>query len=290
MDNLLLNRLYLHSDIKEHVFGVEIKKDIPYLEAGTSVRTFDVFSPDNAKDPLPMIVNIHCEGFVRENIGYDDNFCAYLASKGFCVFSVKLTAASFNSYRSLVEDVTDAFIKIGQTASLYNADTENAFLCADSVGANLALVSLCINQSLLLKSIYKFENYSLSFKAIGLSSPVTELSFIKNNPLYSGIKKALFGDSIKENPYSVCSSLKEVYENAAKLPPVYMVSSVDDPMNSQSLSFSSFLRKRNIRFKFRYCEKGEYHKLSHAFNVLFPEYPESVNINTEMTEFFKSFI
>ena len=288
--NSFFSRLYHHSDIKESVFGVSCRKNVSYLDAGKNAHTLDIFRPENNESTLPLVVNIHCEGFIFENNSFDDNFCAYIASLGFCVVSIKLPKAESEDFKSLLEDVTDAFIWIEKNASSLQFDTNNAFLCADSVGANLALVSYCINQSELLSKIYKTENFSLNFKAIALSSPITELSFIKINPLFSYVKNALFGENAKENPYYICSSLKEVFENSKSLPPMYIVSSVEDLMNSQSLSLTSLLRKRNIRYKFRYIEKGKYYKLTHAFNVLSPEYPESLTVNNEMIAFFKSFI
>lgn len=288
IDKIFFDRLYHHSDITESVFGIDCKKNITYLKAGKTPHTLDIFTPEGSEESLPLIINIHCEGFIYENKNYDDNFCAYLASKGFCVISVKLAPAVSNGYRDLVEDVTDAFIWISRNASLYKADTSNAFLCADSVAANLSLVALCINGSELMKKIYKVEEFSLSFKAIGLSSPVTEISFINRNPLLFDVKKALFGESPKESPYLVCSSFKSVLERSKPVPPMYFVSSVDDPMNTQSMSLASLCRKRNIDHRFKYCDSGKFYKLSHAFNVLFPEYAESMTVNNEMIDFFKA--
>jgi len=287
-DKLFLKNLYSHSDFCEPVFGVAVRDNIVYLDSGKTHHTLSVFRPENNSEKLPVIINVHCEGFIYENIGYDRNFCAYLASKGFCVISVNLPPAVNNDYRSLVEDVTDALIYIEKNAVSLSVDINNAFLCASSVAANLCLVSLCVNQSPLLRKIYKLEEYALSFKAVALSSPVTELSFVKNNPLLSDIQTALFGEALKENPFYICSSLKQVIENSSSIPPVYLISSVEDKMNTESLNLASLLRKRNIEHKFRYIEKGKFYPLLHAFNVLYPEYSESMTVNNEIADFFKT--
>lgn len=287
-DKFLIKNLYSHSDFAEPVFGIDICDNIVYLDSGKTHHTLSVFRPENNSEKLPVIINVHCEGFVCENNGYDRNFCAYLASKGFCVVSVNLPPAVNNDYRSLVENVTDAFIYIEKNADSISVDCSKAFLCASSVGANLCLASVCINQSPLLRQIYKFEEYSLSFRAMALSSPVTELSFIKNNPLLSDVKNALFGESPLANPIYICSSFREVIENSSSIPPLYIISSVEDKMNTESLNLASLLRKRNIEHKLRYIEKGKFYPLLHSFNVLFPEYSESMAVNNGIASYFKS--
>ncbi len=289
-EKLFSDKIYLHSDITASVFGVNCINDVSYLDAGVNSHTLDIFTPVNANAPSPLIVSVHNEGFIRENKNYDNRFCAYLASKGFCVISVKVPPAKSSDYRSLIEDVTDAFIFIEKNASSYGADLNNSFLCADSTGANIALISLCVNKSELLADLFKIQRHTLSFKAFGLSSPVTEISDFLTDPFTLEIKKALFGDKIKNNPFYIFSSYKSLMEYSMFRLPMYIVSSKDDPLNIQSLNLSSLCRKRDINHKFRYCESGRFYKLPHAFNVLFPEYAESLTVNNEMLEFFKSFI
>ncbi len=289
-EKLFHDRIYRHSDITESVFNVKSITGVSYLEAGINSHTLDIFTPASFSDKLPLIVSVHSEGFTRENINYDNRFCAYLASKGFCVISVKIPSAANADYRSLTEDVIDAFIFIEKNALSFGGDTDKAFLCADSVGANLALTALCIGKSEMLSGLFKTQRSTLAFKAFGLSSPVTELSDFFSDPLTADIKKALFGEKIKNNPFYIFSSYKSLMENTLDRTPMYIVSSKDDPLNIHSLNLSSVCRKRNIEHIFKFCESGKFFKLSHAFNVFFPEYAESMAVNNEMLRFFRNYI
>lgn len=299
--NVMKNTLEVLSDLmdkaEQHrlsgqspVFNVEEICDLPYLSEGLKVHLLDLYFPKCNNRKLPVILTVHGGGWIRGSKDGIRPFGMYLASKGFCVVNVDYTLAKENDLRTQVVDLLASFRWVLENAESYNMDTEKVFLCGESSGAHLALLTTIINDSDTLRSIYQVDKVNLPILGLGLSSPITNLNIIADrlDPRMLPLSHQLFGEKYHNSPYFFCSSIQNILKTDNTLPPVFFVSSEEDVLRKQSLDFSHLLTKRHVEKEFIFCPPGNGHKLSHAFNCRYPEYTESMNVNQLMIEFFNN--
>lgn len=289
----LLKKLLTYADEKRSavqapVFGVTAVRDVPYLTDNRKVHLMDIYFPAHFEGSLPTILDIHGGAWVHGSKELNRNYGMYLASKGFAVVNINYTLAEDNDLRTQVEDINCCLHWIARNKELYPLDNRTLFLCGDSAGAHLALLSYLANENETLRRIYKLEKADISVKAFGLSCPVTDLHIFTDShlPPMREFCKRLFGKDFRNSPYLYCASIQDVLRTSTPLPPVWMLSSKEDFFSRASLGLDHLLTKRNVEHTFRYLAKGKDHPLSHVFNVLFPEYAESLQVNNEMLDFF----
>lgn len=272
------------------VFGVTEQPDIPYLTEEGTVQLMDLYRPDDTPDTLPVILDVHGGAWGFGSRESNRNYCMYLASQGFAVVNIDYARAQYNDLRRQLSDILRACETVLQNADEFALDTNNLFLCGNSAGAHLAMLSYIVNFSPTLRTIYDLPQTDLPIRAMGLVTPVTDLDFFKDSvlPQMRHFAARLFGDPPKQSPYFYCASIADVLRTSTKMPPVYLLGSEDDFFKSQSLQLDHLLTKRNVEHTFRYCAAGKDCALSHSFSVFFPEYTQSVAVNQEMLAFFSS--
>lgn len=288
----LLDKLLSHADKKRDpaqspVFGVRTVQDVPYLTDNRKVHLTDIYYPAQHSGALPTILNIHGGAWIHGSKENSRCYCMYLASKGFAVVNINYTLAENNDLRTQVEDINCCMHWISRHAEKFSLDAQRLFLCGDSTGAHLALLSYLANASDTLRKIYKLEKADVTVKAFGLSSPVADLHLFTDSILPKrDLCQRLFGTQYRNSPYFYCSSIQDVLRTSTSLPPVWMLSSQEDFLAKTSMQLDHLLTRRNAEHTLRYYPKGEFHALPHAFNVLYPEYAESLAANNEMLDYF----
>lgn len=120
---------------QEAITGVKIK---PFsCRNGDYTVRGDVYIPENASAPLPMVLYAHGGGMTlrREQYAYE---CAQFAREGGCaVFSVDYHTRTRCAYPDAVEDVYAALEAAVQRAGEYGADGARVALAGDSFGGNI---------------------------------------------------------------------------------------------------------------------------------------------------------
>ena len=69
------------------------------------------------------------------------------------------------------------------------------------------------------------------------------------------------------------------------LPPLFVTTNGDDELDFMTFYFVDILEKNNVEHEFYYLEKNRQRKLGHMFNLLNPEWEESINVNNAMMEY-----
>ena len=52
-----------HPGANPDVYGVDITRDVPYLPTGSADHTLDVYTPQDRRGPLPVVLYVHGGGF-----------------------------------------------------------------------------------------------------------------------------------------------------------------------------------------------------------------------------------
>ncbi|MCF4123360.1 alpha/beta hydrolase [Antribacter sp. KLBMP9083] len=124
--------------LEKHVpEGVDGLVDEQYRDGDPDGR-LDVFWPEDAAGPLPVVVWVHGGAFVA---GTKDGTSAYLkilAAHGYTTVSVEYTKAPEAHYPYQVEQMAAALEHVVANADRFHADIARIVLAGDSAGAHLA--------------------------------------------------------------------------------------------------------------------------------------------------------
>lgn len=139
--------------------------------------------------------------------------------------------------------------------------------------------ALVDNETLREKLNVKLEGPSV--RATAVTCPVG--SFVAKDPVsvvFRNLAGRLYDDE-RKLALSYEGFMTESY------PEVLLVTTPTDiPIHTTSKGIHTFMEQNDIAHRYL-SVKGEQHKLGHVFNVLHPEWKESVETNTAILEFFR---
>lgn len=258
--------------------------DIPYLEDGNSAHTLDIYYHKDTKDLQPVIVDIHGGGWVYGSKELNKYFCMSLASHGFTVLNINYRLTTEKVFPACLNDIFAALEWLNDNGKNYFADIEKVCVAGDSAGAHLALITSIISKNSILQKEIGISPV-IDIKALGLICGAFDLEKYAGMRVFRGYQKLIFGDDYMNNS---ARHIAFPYRYLTKdLPPMYLVSTVNDFAKQNTLSIKPLLEELKLKNKYRFITEKTKHKLTHVFNVIRPEWEESIETNAEMCEFFK---
>jgi acetyl esterase/lipase len=125
----------------------EVSPNITYLVANNYENKLDVYRPNTAKSPTPVVMFIHGGGWV-EGAKEEDvlELLPYL-QMGFAAVNVEYRLAKVSLAPAAVEDCLCALHWIGRNARKYNFDLNKIIVTGGSAGGHLALTTAMIPPS-----------------------------------------------------------------------------------------------------------------------------------------------
>ena len=265
--------------------GVETFCNIPYVEDGSSYQWLDVYRPADATEDLPVIVDIHGGAWIYGDKDLNKNYAMTLASYGFVVVNVSYRLIHQAPFPAQLQDVDLALSWLKEYGSDYGADLDNVFITGDSAGAHLAALTAALAENPEAREKIGLQS-PIRFRAIGLICGIYDIDrFVR---MRNGLAKAFcsyYLDADYRN--SVYLPLTSVYNVVNdRFPPAYLMSSQQDFLLKESQRFSARLKALGVPVEMRRWQKNAKPRLTHVFNVLYPEYNQSVITNKEMCNFF----
>ncbi len=245
--------------------GLEEVIDVPYLDDGLRAHLLDVYYPRGTAEPLPVIIDIHGGGWMYGYKEINKNYCLYLASRGFTVFSINYRLAPEVVLYNQINDVMCALSWIGEHLGDYPCDTRRVFLTGDSAGGQLAAYAALLNSSGKLRELYSVKENSLRFSAVALTSPVCELT---GGGLSSFTAAPVLGKGYLKKPYG-----KYINFSAAlplgKMPPTFLVTSSGDFIaRKQTRKAYGLIKQSGTPCALEDYEKWNGKPLIHVFSVI----------------------
>lgn len=116
---------------------VVARHGLSYL-AGEPDALLDLFVPEGATAPLPLVVWVHGGGFIA---GTRDDLTGYLkvlADRGYAVAAIDYTLAPEARFPTPVRQTNAALAWLVQNATAFGLDPQRIFLAGDSAGAQIA--------------------------------------------------------------------------------------------------------------------------------------------------------
>ena len=127
--------------------GYEVVPNITYYVANNFESKLDIYRPQVAKDPVPVVVMIHGGGWVgNAKEKAVPGIVPYL-EMGFAVVNVEYRLAKVSPAPAAVEDCLCALHWIGRNAKQYNFDLNKIVVTGKSAGGHLALTTAMIPSS-----------------------------------------------------------------------------------------------------------------------------------------------
>lgn len=265
--------------------GVVCITDIPYINDLNKYHLLDIHYPENTKERLPLIVDIHGGGWWYGTKEINKHYSMELAKRGFVVANINYRLVDRVTIIDQLADIFDCLKWLDDNMDKYPIDRENIFLTGDSAGGQFCCLTAQINaDSHLRKRLFLTDN-RMKFKAACATSPVIDL--VSPNVMMNANLTSLLGSvNHKESPYYFLMQ----FENVATkdLPPFYIVTSSGDFVRKQSYKLKRILDSLGVENELHdYADKYNSKKLAHVFSVLEPHIPPAKNNMDAIARFFK---
>lgn len=117
--------------------GVEVTRDVPYLDTGLPEHRLDIYRPAGARGPLPVVLYVHGGGFRILSKDSHWLFGLLFARRGYLVFNISYRLAPAHPYPAAHQDAFAAYQWVAQHAAEHGGDLSRLVLAGESAGGNL---------------------------------------------------------------------------------------------------------------------------------------------------------
>ncbi len=263
--------------------------DLNYMDDGNENHLCDLYSPKGAMEQkLPVILEVHGGGFMTGAKLVNEGHGLYYASRGYKVINVNYTLQPEVSFVEEIQELFEALHWIEQHAEKYAFDTDRLFLSGDSAGGLLVLLMAAVQNSAELQRYYNVTPAAKGIRGVAASCPVADVRAIlqSNSALWKLTSKVAFQSRIYRNEeYLHHVSAPDIFQ-LSDYPKVFLSTTPTDGLvHEDTKKIHELLDRLGIEHVYKEY-KGRSHKLDHVFNVLFPQYEESIEANEDFLAYF----
>lgn len=252
--------------------GVRELRGLRYNAQGER-HIVDVYAPEAACGPLPVLVDIHGGGLIYGDLDVNRCYCNHLAAQGWLVVGVEYTLAPRVTVFHQLREICAAIRFACRQAGRWGGTVQDGFcLVGDSAGGYLALYTAALAASPALREAFGLPQcvFPAPVRALGLVSPMTSTE--GKHRLWEA---ELFGRGCRSKPfyrYNTPQALAALHA----LPPCFILTSEEDFILHHSLALADALKAEGQPHELFVQPKGpEGRPLGHVFPVCWPEYEES---------------
>ena len=248
--------------------GIKEVCNIPYTDSGSEYHTLDVYYPENAKGPLPVIIEIHGGGWMYGTKDLNKIYAQYLAKRGFVVFNLSYRLVPEVFVPSQLQDVAMAVRKAKEIMKDFPCDTERIILTGDSAGGQLAAFTAAISESEFLRSYFDTADHGLHFNCLVLTSTVAYM----NDSLPMGLYcRMMWGEKGNKKSTRRYMNIDELIREVPSFPPTILTTSSGDTLAlGQTRRLYRALLENGIEAQLLDFPKFEGKHLPHVFSALEP--------------------
>jgi acetyl esterase/lipase len=215
--------------------GVTVHRDLPYAQVGEKKLLLDLYLPEKAEGPLPVIVGIHGGGWA--NGSKQGGQGRFLAAHGFAVASINYRLSGEAIFPAQIEDCKSAVRWLRANAKKYGLDPERFGATGHSAGGHLTSL---LATSGGVKEFDKGDHLEFSSRvqaACPLSGPTDLLQMDAHAPPDARIKhdapgspeSRLIGGPIQKNKEKAARANPITYVDE-KDPPFLIIHGGEDPL------------------------------------------------------------
>ena len=267
--------------------GLEASLDLPYRDDGDPRHTLDVYSPVGS-GVLPVVIEIHGGGYVACEKEINRIHTRWLALQGFKGVNGDYTLHPEGSFRMNMQEIADIVRWVEEHAEEYGFDLEHVYMTGDSAGGFLVLLYAMIQGSEEIRAHFGTQLPATRMKAVAPTAPGIRIGYDPEADYApEDLPAMMFPEGIdtEELRWLDIPELMKISE----YPPLFVSTTPNDALlYKEALELHWHLEARGRDYGFRSYEARK-NKLEHVFNVLYPEYEESVDANSDMLAFFRRY-
>ena len=283
-------------------YGVYELSDLSYLPTGWPVPAYDaksaactekgrehlldVYSPTpldvEKPEKLPVIVELHGGGYVTNGKECNRPHGMYLASKGYKVVNANYTLQPEAMLDLEMREIRCVFQWIADNADKYGFDTNNVFLTGDSSGGHLVLLFTAIQNNPKLQEMLKCPAAPIPLRATAATCPVG--SFVDSDPV-SVVFRNLAGRIYTDEEKFMYSHNGFADKNYPEV--CFISADTDVGIHWATENIHKQMEADGVPHVYK-SYVGTSHTLPHVFNVLNPDWEESIEANQFLLDFFES--
>ena len=266
-------------------YGVHIITDIPYRKDGRAEHLLDVYAPNEGKSPLPVIVELHGGGYLSCNKEINAQHGQYFASRGFRVVNMNYALCPEGDLGMILNELVDVLEWIKGHDREYGFDSSRVFLTGDSAGGHFVLLAAAMFTTGRAADFFYVRKPPFSIAGYAASCPEGSFEWrllprnLSSRMLFFILHKYTFNrEYTKQSSYE--------YYMSEGYPRIWFCTSPSDSLlYAHTRRMHEFMLSNGIPHEYReYASTAR--KLDHVFNVLHPEYPESIQANEDIIQFF----
>lgn len=266
--------------------GIKEITNIPYLTTGSTYHLFDVYYPEDTKEPLPVIIDIHGGGWMYATKELNKIYCQYLAKRGYVVFNLSYRLVPEVTVPEQLRDVSFALKKIKERMNELPCDQSRIMLTGDSAGGQLAAFTAAISKSEKLQAHFDTADHGIDFSCVTLTSPVAFMNCSLPMGLYCRMMWGEKGGKISTTRYM---NIDELIREVPSFPPTLLVTSSGDFLGlKQTRQLYKVMLENSVEAKLADFPKFEGKDLPHVFGVLEPYSKAGALYIDKMCDFFSS--
>lgn len=231
--------------------GVKALRDVAYVEKGHERQKLDLYLPEKADGPLPVVVWVH--GGAWQQGSKDRCPAMRFAPNGYAVASINYRLSQHAPFPAQIEDCKAAIRWLRANAKEYKLDPDHIGVWGASAGGHLVALLGCTCDCKELEG--KLGNNEQSCKVQCVCDwfgPTDFRPLIENSTGATGVVEKLLGGPIKDNAdkAKLASPITHVTKDDA---PILIMHGDKDPLVpiSQSESFTAALKKAGVDVTFQ---------------------------------------
>lgn len=269
---------------KTPTYGSTEQDDINYMGDQDANHTLDVYSPGgvSASKKLPVIVEVHGGGYVSCNKEINRQHGLWFASKGYRVVNINYTLVPEATIKQEIQEINSVFKWVNTNADKYGFDVNNIFLTGDSAGGHLVLLFTAAQTEPELQAYFEIQP-AKGYRATAATCPVG--SFTSNDLVSRGLTILLGQDFANRNNLTLLSY--ESFDQPGMSPLFIVTTPTDKTAYTVTKAIHEDMVKKGVSHEYKEYTKQE-NDLDHVFNVLHPDWTESVQANTDILNFFQA--
>ena len=260
------------------------RRNIAYRNDGDPFHRMDLYRPNTAVIPTPVVINIHGGGLITGRKEVNRNFCINLCRMGFLVFSIDYRLCPEVTFFDQLEDVYAAMNCIDGMMPMLKAEAGQCYMVGDGAGAMLAMYASAVQRNPVLAKAAGIRPSYLSVTSLALISMMFD---VKDRGTTGRLFcRSFYGDHYRKHPFY--PYLKP--RNAAvcmSLPPCILFTSKPDEYRHATLDLARAIRHLHLPCILR--DYGRDPRLTLAFAVFHPSIPESQRVIEDITSFFTEY-
>ena len=265
--------------------------DVPYLDDGNEDHLMDLFGVEQAKEPTPLVVEVHGGGYIGGNKSINTDHSLFYEENGYLVVAPNYTHLPTGTFKTALQDLFACYNWVAEHAEEYHFDLDRVALSGDSAGGYYVLLTAAVMNSEELQTWFEVTKPAFDFCAYVASCPGTDVMDIRNGFGQSGPAGYMAGkigeEILMDDELMNHCDLYSIVDGGT-YPFIYMVTTPGDvTTGSETLKYDAFLTELGVAHELHsYEDEGS--GLVHVFNITKMAYPESIKANEDIVAYLNS--